>query len=441
MKVTLIMPGVGKRPGQRYEPSWTMEPLALAVLASLTPGDIEVELVDDRLEDIPYGKHTDVVAINVETYTARRAYAIAAEYRRRGRRVVLGGYHATLLPEEAAEHADAVMVGEAESAWTGILEDVAAGRLQPRYHAESPPALDGIRPRRELFRGKKYLPVTLVESGRGCRAACRFCSVCQFFHSTYRGRPIPEVAGEIAATGRRNIFLIDDNINVDRDRAKELFRSLIPLRIHWISQGSLTMADDTELLDLMARSGCLGVLIGFESLNSENLRRMGKAWNAPAEYGEKIRRIHARGIAIYATFMFGYDHDTLAEIARTVDFAVAQKFHLAAFNHVVPFPGTPLYDELKREGRLIHERWWLTPGVSFGDVVFRPARMSAQELTDGCFAARRRFFSTRSILARAGNWRVHCRSPLSAFRYFSINVLVGGGARRRQGLPIGEGFA
>lgn len=197
MKITLVMPGVGRKPGEAYVNSWKMEPLALAVLAALTPEDIEVRFVDDRLEPVPYDEATDAVAINVETYTARRAYAIAARFRQRGVPVILGGYHPTLVPDEALLHAESIVEGEAEAVWSQLVEDLRVGRLRKRYRAEARTAVASIRPRRSLFAGKRYLPVTLVEAGRGCRFACEFCSVAQFYRHTLVARPVDDVLAEI----------------------------------------------------------------------------------------------------------------------------------------------------------------------------------------------------------------------------------------------------
>ncbi len=441
MKITLVMPGVGRKPGEAYVRSWTMEPLALAVLAALTPADVDVRFVDDRLEPIPYDEPTDAVAINVETYTARRAYAIAARFRRRGVPVILGGYHPTLVPDEALLHAEAIVEGEAEAVWPQVIEDSRAGRLQRRYRAGNGLAPRRVSPRRSLFAGRKYLPITLIEAGRGCRFACEFCSVARFYRHTAVARPVDEVLAEIASAGGRTVFFVDDNVVADPERARQLFAALGPAGIRWFSQGSITMADDPRLLALMRKAGCRAVLIGFESLSAATLAAMGKTWNrAQRDYEEAIGRIREAGIAVYATFVFGYDTDDTDAFERTVEFAIRQKFHMAAFNHLVPFPGTPLYLRLQQEGRLRFDPWWLDAQYRFGDVAFHPRNMTAEELAERCFEARNAFYRFGSILSRARDLQSNCRDLRSAALYFGLNLFSGREMRKRQGLPLGTGF-
>jgi radical SAM superfamily enzyme YgiQ (UPF0313 family) len=441
MKITLVMPGVGRKPGESYVESWKMEPLGPAMLAAVTPPDVNVRFVDDRLEAIPYDEPTDAVGINVETYTARRAYSIAAHFRARGIPVILGGYHPTLAPEEAAPYADAIVEGQAERVWPRLVTDLRHGRLQTRYHGHGEPMPHGLHPCRDIFAGKKYLPVTLIETGRGCRAACEFCSVSPFFGRTATARPIEDVVAEIETVGNRSVFFVDDNIVADVDRAKRLFSALRASGIRWMSQGSITMATDAKLLQLMRQSGCQGILVGFESLSRKTLSSMGKSWNrANLEYEEAVRRIRDAGIAIYATFVFGYDTDDADSFDRTTEFALRHKFFLAAFNHLVPFPGTPLYHRLKRDNRLLSDPWWLDPGYRFGDVAFQPARMSAKELAERCYQARREFYRFGSIAARACDVKGNCGNLRAAATYLWLNFFSGREMRKRQGLPLGAGF-
>lgn len=389
MKLTFVLPGVGRKPGESYARSWTMEPLSLAVLASRTPPDIEISFIDDRLESINYDEPTDAVAMNIETYTARRAYAIAAQFRQRGVPVIMGGYHATLVPEEVQRYTDAVVVGQAESVWPTIINHLKSGWLQPVYHAPAQMDLSGIFPRRDIFHGKNYMPIALIEAGRGCRFECDFCSVTRFYRRCSAQRPISDVVREITRTGRHDVFFVDDNIVTNPEHAKSLFRAIRPLNIQWFSQGSITMADDPELLATMRQSGCCGVLIGFESLSPMSLAAMGKSWNkAIRDYTESIARIRDAGIPIYATFVFGYDTDDADIFQRTLDFSIEQRFFMAAFNHLVPFPGTPLYQRLKDAGRLICDPWWLSGNYRFGDVAFQPATMSPEQLAQKCYDAR-----------------------------------------------------
>ncbi len=440
MKITLIMPAVGRKNHEPYVRSWKMEPLALALLAGLTPEDIEVRFYDDRIEPIPYDEATDLVAVNVETYTAKRSYHIAREYRQRGVPVVLGGYHPTLVPQEAGRHADAILIGEAEGIWEQICEDARAKQLRTVYQRNDAPVLKGCRAKRTIFNRKTYLPVTLIESARGCPYACQFCSVSSFFRHTYRPRPIPEIIEEIRQIGKSIVFFVDDNITCDPQRAKQLFQALIPLNIKWISQGSIDMANDESMLTLMKASGCLGVLMGFESLDQKNLTQMGKQWNLQyRSYEQALQRFRDHGIVIYGTFVFGYDQDTLDTVQETLEFAIKQKMFLAAFNHLVPFPGTPLYRHFKSEGRLLSDNWWLDPRYKFGDVAFHPRKMSAEDLSRACLRARQQFYSVRSISQRF-DARSNCHGVSMLWNYILYNFFSGREVDKRQGLPLGKGL-
>jgi len=435
------MPAVGKKENEPYVNSWKMEPLALAVLAGLTPKDIEIDFFDDRLETIPYDHNTNLVALNVETYTAKRAYQISSQFRKRGVPVILGGYHPTLMPNEAMEFADSIVVGEADHIWSQVIKDAEKNQLQKLYRSIQRPVLNGVKPQRSIFEGKKYLPITLIESGRGCKFNCKFCSISCFFRSTYNQRPVSEVVKEIGLLGKKDIFFVDDNIAADFGKAKEFFKALIPLKINWISQGSINMAKDPEMLSLMRKSGCLGLLVGFESLNTNNLAQMGKEWNRNNNsYEESIKRFHDAGIAVYATFIFGYDSDDPDSFNRTFDFAVKQKFFLAAFNHLVPFPGTPLYEDLKSQKRLLYEKWWLDERYKFGDVAFIPKHMAPEQLSEECFKARVGFYRFNSILKRFLNVNSNCSTFRKLISFFSLNMFSQNEAQKRQGLPLGEGL-
>jgi radical SAM superfamily enzyme YgiQ (UPF0313 family) len=443
MHITLIQPAVGRKPGRSpYPASWRMEPLGIATLASLTPARIGRTFFDDRLEPIDYDRPTDLACITVETYTARRAYQIASEFRKRGVRILLGGFHPTLLPDEAAAHADAVVIGEAEPVWAEVLDDAAAGTLKPRYTAARP-ALDKIDPDRSIFGSRKYGLASLVETSRGCRFNCEFCSISPFFRHECRERPVGEVVHEVR-TLKKPVFFVDDNLGVNPDRLRALCEALIPLKRPWVGQASLNIANDPALLALMARSGCQGVLIGFESLDAATLSAMGKAVNLAArDYPRAIRAFRNHGLSIYATFVFGYDHDTPDTFRRVYDFALEQKFFFAAFNHLVPFPGTPLYRRLAAQNRLLSPHWWLEPGGQFGDVVFQPAHMTPSQLAGLCESHRRRFYSLSSVARRGLDFKANVRTPLKALIFLGQNLLHRREVVRRQGLPFGvpEGLA
>ncbi|MDO8803862.1 MAG: radical SAM protein [Elusimicrobiota bacterium] len=433
MKITFIRPNMA---GSKASDS--MPPLSIAVLDALTPPGIETEFYDDRIERVPQGLKTDLAAITVETFTARRAYAIAAELRRRGVHVVMGGYHPTFLPEEALEHADTVIVGEAEGVWERMLEDFRAGKCRKIYEGGCLAPLAGAKYARKLFRGKKYVRVAPVQWSRGCGFACDFCSISAFYGATQRRRPAEEVVAEIGSLGKKYFFLIDDNFARDREEAKKFLTALAPLNIRWSTQVSIDIAGDAELLWLMQKSGCMAVLIGFESLDKRNLEQMGKGVNLRgAGYAAAVRRIKDHGIMVYGTFVFGYDFDTKDSFGATLDFALENKLVLANFNPLMPMPGTPLYARLEAEGRLIYKRWWLDPGFRYGDAMFRPRGMTAGELTEGCWKCRTEFNRYSSIAARALDLRANCASPGNLFIFLLSNLVSRKEIFRKQGAALG----
>jgi len=416
-----------------------MEPLTIAVLSSLTPSHIERVFYDDRIEDIPYDEPADAVAISVETYTALRAYRIAGKFRTRGVKVIMGGFHPTLAPEEAQLHSDAIVIGNAETVWAGLLDDLANGSLKKRYNGADA-GFSLTLPDRSIYRDKKYSAITLIETGRGCPFSCDFCSISPFFRRRYVSRPVGDVARELQNLRPGLVFFIDDNIGVDRSHFIALLKAIKPLRVRWCGQISIHVAFDDELLSLMKSSGCIGVLIGFESLEEENLRLMNKGFNASGDaLPAAIARIRNHGLGIYATFVFGYDGDTEETFNRTLRFAIDQKFFLSAFNHLVPFPGTPLFERLQNEKRLRNKVWWLSEGYRFGDVVFDPRHMSAPEVAARCLGNRHRFFSIGSIMSRAFDFKANCRTAGWAILFFLINGISGLDISRRQGICLGEG--
>ena len=440
MKITFILPAIGKRPGQRYLKSWQiMEPLTIATLKALTSAGYDTEFFDDRLELIDYATATDLIAISVETYTACRAYQIAARFRARGIPVVMGGYHATTMPEEVAQHADALVVGNAEEVWEGLLADAALGRLKNRYQGAV--RYCDIVPDRSIYGKRKYSLLGLVETGRGCTFRCGFCSITSYYAGRYQPRSIATVVRDIQSSGKRYFFFIDDNVVADEGYAIALCKAVAPLGIKWSGQGSLTMAQNPELLYWLKKSGCDVLLIGLESLDENNLQQMNKTWNA--RMGDRdalISRIHAAGISIYATFVFGYDHDQPETFERAVAFAEKHGFYFAAFNHVTPFPATPLYENLKKQERLLTEKWWLDTSYRYGYLSFHPKLMTHEQLAEACRRARVRFFSPLSIARRLGQLLTRNRNPVLSYLFLSSNIMLRREVNLRMELPIGTGL-
>lgn len=436
MKVTLIYPAIGD-----FIDEACMEPLPLGALAGLTPPDVEIALYDDRLEPIPFDEPTDLVAITVQIFTARRAYEISAAYRRRGVPVILGGMHPTLLPEEAAEHADSIYLGDAEGLWPQVLQDVQQGRLQPVYRAQPGLPQPESFTRRDLYRGKKYLPVSLLQFSRGCKFECHFCATSAYFNKRHFHRCVEQVVREIESQKRRHIFFVDDNILADFEAARALFRALIPLKIHWVSQASIDMTLDRELMSLMVRSGCLGHVIGLESINPESLSEMKKSSNLKGgfdSYRPQLDILRDYGLQTWAAFTLGHDHDTRTSIEATLDFALKNKFTFAAFNILLPYPGTPLYRRLQDEGRLLFDgKWWLHPEYRFNHAAFQPRNMTPDELTRATFHARRVFNSFPSIFYRIWDFKTNLRSPYRLGAYLAYNPLFRRETLKKQGRKLG----
>jgi len=417
-----------------------MEPLPAAVLAALLPHDVERRFYDDRMEAISFDEPTDLVLISVETYTAKRAYQIATEYRRRGVPVVMGGFHATLCPNEVIAHCESLVIGEAEGVMAEVIADYRHGRPQHVYRAKDRPRLAPATPDRTIFRGKRYLPLTLVEFSRGCRFRCDFCAIQSYYSATHTCRSVDHVLEEIRRSwnGRNLVFFIDDNLTSSLDDAKELMRALIPLQIRWVSQSAINVAFDEESLELMRRSGCQGVLIGLESLDPTALAAMNKGFNLMrGGPGAALANLRRHGLRVYGTFVFGYDSDTSETFQQAVRFAQSEGMFIAAFNHITPFPGTPLYERLLGEGRMLYEPWWLDERYRYGMIPFRPARMQPEELQQACSQARRAFYSWSSIAKRSLH-RVNYRDPKMWMHYWLINAMHHWDTEGREGLPLGD---
>ncbi len=427
MKIMFVKPEIGDIIKGYHLNDGGMEPLQLGILAALTPPDVEVVLFDERVEAIPFEERADLVAITVDSITARRAYAISEQFRARGIPVVLGGIHATLLPEEASAHADAVVVGDAEPVWADVVSDARARRLRRLYAGPFTEPQRGVLPRRDLFRGKGYLPVSIVQFSRGCPFNCSFCAVARFFRNSYNCRQIDDVVREIERDNLRIVLFADDNLIANRAAAKALCRALKPLGIHWASQVSVDVAQDPELLELMAESGCLGHLIGFESINPTSLRWMNKTQNLRHEdrYRSVVERMREYGFQVWGSFMLGTDYDSAECIQKTVRFAIESKFALAFFHILVPYPGTPLYERFQSAGRLLYGgQWWVHPDFHYNTATFVPKQMTPAELGKITVWANREFYSARSILARSLDTRTHLSSLPKLLLYIRFNLLL-----------------
>jgi len=419
VKVTFINPNFTRQTSRD-----ALEPLAFAVLAGLTPPSVKRVFYDERVEGVPLDEPTDLVAISVQTFTAKRAYCIAAEYRKRGVPVVLGGYHPTLQAQEASRYADSVAVGDAEEIWPSILADAAAGRLKSRYDAPVHSGQTAFRAvyDRSIFRGKPYPVLKPVQFSRGCRFDCDFCSVRAFYGAGVKCRALADVIDEIRGIRSRYLFFVDDNLFTNRSLLEKLLAALKPLRRIFACQISIDAARDDALPRLMAEAGCRAVFIGFESFDEGNLAAMNKRANRSVEYQQVVDRYKSSGIMVTGSFMFGYDHDSQDTVRQALEFALEQKLCLAHFNPLFPFPGTPLLDRLKAENRLLYDDWWINDDYRYGKCHFRPRRMEPQEMELAIQEARKKFNDIGSILRRFADFRANAAGVTNAFLYWSANL-------------------
>lgn len=427
IKIALISPKgpLYRHRGGIWKKSLRYQPLTLTTLAALVPSELPVklQLFDEGIADVPLDLEADLVGLTVITGTARRAYELADHFRARGRTVVLGGPHVTLIPEDAAPHADAVVVGYAEDSWPQLLRDFANGGLKLRY--DQSPKLDLANrrfARRELLPSDRYLTNNVFEATRGCIHNCDFCVVPTAWGRKPYQKPVAEVVADIRQHGARKLIFVDLNLIADREYARQLFTALIPLRAQWYGLATVLLADDEELLGLAARSGCKGLLMGLESISPANLRQSHKGFNTPDKFMRVVERLHAHGIALQGCFVFGLDHDEPDVFLKTAEFAVQAKIDLPRFAIVTPFPNTALYKRLEAESRILTKNWELYDGQH---VVFRPAKLSTEQLQFGTEAAWKHAYSFRSIARRIAHspapWPVKLGTNLG-YRFYAHHL-------------------
>lgn len=414
LRVTRLSPSVPNRKMLRFSV------LPLTAVAALTPEGHEVRICDENVEALDLDQHVDLVGVSFMTAYAQRAYEIAREFRRRGVVTVAGGYHPTFLPDEAARHFDAVVVGDAEGLWQQVVEDAAGGRLQPVYRQSTPPDLACVpEPRRDLVRrtARHYVTVDAVQTGRGCQHACRFCSVTAFHGARRRSRPLTDVLRELRAIDRDLIF-VDDNIIADPDYARRLFEALVPMRKRWVSQCSLALADDPALLRLARRAGCRGLFIGVETTSPTNLAAMQKSVNRRERYLESIGRIRRAGIGVIAGMIVGLDGDDASVFRRTLRFLDEARIDALQLGILTPLPGTPLFADMEREGRILDRDW---SHYDFRHVVFEPRRMTREQLQAGADWLYAQYYRTDRILRRAARTLV-AAGPTAALLALRLNL-------------------
>jgi radical SAM superfamily enzyme YgiQ (UPF0313 family) len=416
MKILLVSPS--KNPALK-KPRFLMIPqLALHLIAGLTPPQHQVRIIEEELEAVDLEEPCDLVGISCMTSNSARAYILAREFRKRGAKVVLGGVHPTILPQEAGLHADSVVVGEAEGVWERLLQDAQGGCLQRRYH-EPQPSLERYVPigRRKGAR-RTLFDVVPIMTTRGCPYNCEFCCVHDIFGRRVRHVPVANVVQDIRESGGRSFIFLDDNIVGDADYARELFGAIRPLGIRWVGQATLAFARDGELLRLARDSGCAALFFGLESVSESKLKGLRKSIKDLAGIREAVDTVKAHAIYLHASVIFGFDEDTYDTFPDTLAFLEASRISSASINILTPYPGTEVFRRFRQEGRLLTEDW---THYDHSTVVFRPRNMSALELQAGRLWASREYTKTRSVLRRLAE---HLDHPLFHL-FFNLGMQAG----------------
>ncbi len=400
MKVLLVQTSHLLPDGSGFKSSSLVYPgLALPLLAALTPPDLEVELVNEYYETIPFDTDADLIAFSVMDVQASRSYQVAREFRRRGKKVVMGGFHPSFSSDEAARYADAVVIGEAENVWEEVIRDTERNRLKKFYRSDKPADLSNLPvPRYDLINQKGYAFQALpVQTTRGCPHNCDFCSVTKFYGGKYRFRPVEQVIRDVQAVPSKYIFFVDDNIAASRKYALELFEALRPLGKIWGSQCNISAADDTEILQAAAESGCIYLFLGIETLNEKALAAVHKGFNKVKKYALQIRSIKEAGIEPIASMMFGIDGDDSGMFDVAYKFLLDNRIPIAYFFILTPVPGSALFERYEKEGRILTKDWSFYGGDK---VVFQPLHLSVEELESGFWRTLGRFYSWDSIFRR-----------------------------------------
>ncbi|MBF0523262.1 MAG: radical SAM protein [Candidatus Omnitrophica bacterium] len=424
MKILFIMPRLGLyKKGKGFRKNLTYAPLTLTTLASLVPKELnaEMRIIDEGVEECNYDLlHPDLVCLTGITGHILRSYEIADGFRKRGITVIIGGVHATLMPQEAKEHADAVVVGHAYRTFPQALIDWTKGGLK-QFYKDDNPCFEGIpTPRRDLLKKKGYISINTTQAVFGCPGKCEFC-VISTTKSGYHHRPIPEVVAEIKAMRSKLVLFLDPSPIEDVVYSKELYRQLIPLKISWMGLSTSKIIDDEELLSLVHQSGCAGLLIGLESVSAKSLQRMNKTFNSVDKNYRLIRELHRRHIAVMGCFVFGSDDDHPGIFKETLDFCQETGLDLPRFTVYTPFPTTPLFNRLQAEDRILTTNW---TKYNCQNVVFQPKNMTVKELENGLEYAWRECYSIKNIIKRLSKARTRLPWVTIAnlgYRFYSLD--------------------
>jgi radical SAM superfamily enzyme YgiQ (UPF0313 family) len=424
MKIKLIAPHEHRE--DALSSPFKMQRVNLPLLAALTPPGHTTTIVEEAFAPDDIDQNVDLVGITVLTELALRAYHIGDTYRKKGVKVTMGGIHPTVLPDEALQHADAVVVGEAEGVWPQLVSDAASGEMQRVYRAGKMTDLKSLpKPRRDLLSGndyRGYIPIPIgVETSRGCPYDCEFCCIGSTLGQQYRIRPVQEVIAEIESIDSPHLFFVDDALGLNRDYAKRLFTGMIPLQRRWLAQGTVSLAEDLELLGLMKRAGCLGLLIGFESVQKGTQHEVNKIKNLKIDFYEAMRRFHDEGFGILGSFVFGFDYENKDVFEQTLEFILRGRLDVAQLRILTPYPGTRLYNRLLSEGRLFSRDWWLR-GYPPDTLLYQPQGMTADELVNGFARLNRQAYSFGAITKRFFGMSPWKRTLLGCSVYTGVNL-------------------
>ncbi|MCP4133730.1 MAG: B12-binding domain-containing radical SAM protein [bacterium] len=410
-KILLIAPCMDVN--KRYPSSLRIPEIALSTIAGFTPDHFTVDIIEEEVEDINFDTDHDLIGISSMTATAPRSYQIAAEFKKRGKIVVMGGVHPTILPDEALLHADSVVIGEAEGAWELLLEDYLQGRLKRKYLSYQPDISNYPIPRRDFNKKSRSLyNLKSISTTRGCPYNCDFCCVPKFFGKKLRHVPVERVVRDIAASKAKVMVFCDDNILGRPQYAKELFKAITPLNIKWVSQASISFVKDEELMKLAKKSGCMGFFFGLESVSESQLKNMRKNYSDISKIEESIKRVKDIGMIFHASMIFGMDDDKLNVFDDTLEFVLRNKISSTSFNILTPYPGTKIFEDLDREGRLLTKKWEY---YNHDTVVFQPKHMTPMQLAEGYLRVKKEFYTVKSIAKRFRENRNH------PFVYLGVN--------------------
>jgi radical SAM superfamily enzyme YgiQ (UPF0313 family) len=374
--------------------------ITLPHLASITPSKYEIEIINENYSNIDFNSDCDIVGITTYTMTAPRVYEIADEFKRRGKKVVLGGYHVTALPEEAKQHADSIVLSWAEASWPQLLDDVEKDKLKPFYGPNENYSVENIPPlRRDLINHDPMLGA--VQTSRGCSNKCEFCAIGSFCQHGIKQRPIKDVINDIKLMQNKQFIFHDPHLTVNRKYAKDLFNEIIKNKIkkYWVANGTTNVlnAVDDDFLNLARKSGCVEWFIGFESVSQEALDGIKKTHNKVEDFKKLVKRLHDHGMSVQGGIIFGFDEDKPDIFDLTLERLHEFEIDVLEINILTPYPGTPLYDRLNKDGRILTKDWSKYNQV---EVVYQPKHMTVKELLEGTSKIAKEFYSYYNIIRR-----------------------------------------